>query len=480
MQERRNQLFRIALLISLPLAMTVILALTFNITVGNAAHIKDDFPYEKLDSYGCEFSSHLPIIVIQTDVSSLYHGSRLAADMPSPGAIIWLFDSGDENRLTDIPAEVFNGATVNYRGYASLNYPKKGYNLKLYDYKSFFEPLDFGFFDLPAASEWILRTPYADKSLLRDWFSYELAASVLSWQPRGKMVQLFTQDGGSGMIEYQGVYFFCERITAGEARLNLGEFRIKTSERIDFDGGGYIYQRDRARPGSNYMVLSTLPDDQAFRLVHPSRGDMNSRQNDNLKKEITFIHEFLTRSGKYADIVDNDWDYWNYIDVESFIDYFLVSELTKNLDAGLVSTYMHRPVGGRFVMGPLWDGDWSMGNFQGICDPTLFHVIDRDMIRQLLDDKKFRNSFVERWQFLRSNKWSDDEILGLYDSMAEYLAVPAAQNAGRWPEKYEACHLEPRRPQPITTSWEEEIYVTREWLINRLNWLDAHIPGLLH
>ena len=474
MTKRMFSSIRIILIIIIILLVTVIMIVSHDISFGHSHPIQQlDVPHDKMGTYELGFSSHLPILLMRTDVSSLHD-----RELP-PLAVIWLFDNGGENRLTDTPAEVFDFARAFYRGSTSLSYPKKPYKINLLNYNNaFIEPLKHSFFGYDASSEWVLRPPYADKSLLRDWFSYELAAMVLDWQPRGKPVQLFLQDGESGVIDYQGVYFLCHYIpAAADAGLGLGGFGLSTSERIDFDGGGYLFQRDRDREYSNLMVFP----DAVYRIMHPNDTDLSASQNRHLRNEIAFFHDFLSKKGPYEGFTGDEWDYWNYIDVDSFIDYFLIAEVVKVIDAGRFSTFMYRQAGGKLIMGPLWDCDLSMGN-SDYQEPYYhsFLPIRENMISQLLEEEAFAARFVEKWRQYRSSIWSDEAVFGLFDEMSEYLAEPAAQNAERWPEKYDGQTYIWPNPVPYTESWEEEIMRTRLWLAMRLQWLDGHIPRLMH
>jgi len=461
---------RIVLLFVLVLATTAVIAFSHDSVIGDARDITHELPQDKMDTYELEFSTHLPIIVVQTNVSELLNRTA------PPAAVIWLFDSETENRLTDTPTEVFDMATALYRGHTSLSFPKKPLRLRLYTINASIKPLDYGFLGFAPASEWVLHSPYADKSLMRNWFSYELAATVLDWQPQGKPVQLFKQDGESGMIEYQGVYLLCESITVGESRLNLEEFRLNESETIDFEGGGYVFQLDRAR--NNYF---TLPNGFNIRYSHPTPNNMTTRQDAQLRREVEFYLDLLTRSGVFEYTAVEDWDYQRYIDVGSFIDYYLVAELIGNVDAGLLSTFMHRQVGGKLVMGPVWDCDLSMGNFSH-GNPHYYSLssITHYSIVRLFDDKSFARGFSDRWMELRKTIWSDESVFTMFDAMVEYLSEPAIQNAERWPEKYDGVTEIWPNPAPYTQSWEEEIERTRLWLENRVRWLDGNIQRLIY
>jgi hypothetical protein len=430
--------------------------------------LQTNLPNGKLDAFARGFSTNLPIIVMQIDNSS--NDTSLYDRENPPYAALWVFDGKPENRLTDTPTDIIRSATVNYRGAASMAFPKKQYKLDLYNY--FTGPLDHTLLGFPAASEWVLHSPYADKSLIRNWFAYELAAMVLDWQPRGKPVQLFVQEDEAGMIEYRGVYLLCEYVTVGESRLDLGQFRLRRSDSIDRQGGGYLFQRDRPK-GNNHFRLRGID----FRLSHPRLRELGTLQNDIFINEVAFFYNFLTKKGEYKYLDADDWDYWNYIDVDSFINYFLVAELVKCGDAGSLSTYMYRPVGGKLYVGPLWDGDMSMGNFAYLDSGyDSFLTLNRDMIRHLLGDARFSEAFVERWKELRETIWSDDALLGLFDAMVGYIAPAAAQNEARWP--YDGDLYKTTYPFQTATTWDEEIDQTRSWLANRLVWLDENIPLL--
>ena len=470
----KKELPRIRALFVFFMFLSVVIGLVFysDSSFSYTRDVYDELPADKMDLYTYEFSTNLPIVVLQSDVSLLYDRNS------PPLSAMWFFDNGEANRLTDVPTDVFSHVTLNYRGATSLDYyPKKGYKIKLYDESnSFIDPLNYSFFELEPSSEWVLRSPYADKSLLRDWFAYELAAMVLEWQPQGRPVQLFLQDGKDGMIQYQGVYFFSQYIpTALRVGVDLGEFSLGSADRVDFNGGGYIFQRDRENEYSGNVALGI------YRIMHPGRREITALQHKRLIDEVTFYHDFLNKRGEFEAISNDEWDYWNYIDVDSFINYFLAGEIVKNIDSGRLSVYMYRPVGGKLVMGPQWDADLSMGNafYRGPEDHS-FQVLRIPIIRNLLEDRLFAIRLVEKWQEYRTGIWSNTEVFGLFDAMVEHLTEPAAQNAERWPEKYDGVTYIWPNPEPYTASWDEEIERIRSWLFNWLEWLDEYIPMLVH
>jgi len=53
--------------------------------------------------------------------------------------------------------------------------------------------------------------------------------------------------------------------------------------------------------------------------------------------------------------------YAKYIDVDSFVDYFLHTESTKNLDGYISSVYLSKDEGGKLTAGPAWDYNLAYG-----------------------------------------------------------------------------------------------------------------------
>ncbi len=68
---------------------------------------------------------------------------------------------------------------------------------------------------------------------------------------------------------------------------------------------------------------------------------------------------------KGAQFKDKVNGYAKYIDVESFIDFMIMQEITRNVDGYRLSTYLHKQKdsdGGKLVMGPFWDFNLGFGN----------------------------------------------------------------------------------------------------------------------
>jgi len=200
-----------------------------------------------------------------------------------------------------------------------------------------------------------------------------------------------------------------------------------------------------------------------------------------LQSEVEFYFDLIRKTGRFEGVSGVDLDYEQYLDIDSFIDYFLIAELVQSTDTGWSSVYMYRQLGGKLVLGPLWDCDSSMGNnYNFYPKEHSFVNIRAPLIKSFFEDESIRLRFANRWFELRDSIWTDAVLFGMFDEMAEYLAQPAAQETERWPEVFdEEIEAWPNH-YPDITSWEEEIETTRCWLVSRVQWLDENIPRLIY
>ena len=131
-------------------------------------------------------------------------------------------------------------------------------------------------------------------------------------------------------------------------------------------------------------------------------------------------------------------NYEEYIDVDSFIDYYIVQELFKNVDVGSTSQYYVKYANGKLHMGPVWDFDISLGVIGG---PDYYRYLSTDLwVRErdywynsLFNDPAFLTRVQQRYTQVH------DMILNLYnsiDELKESLQEAQEANLQRWPLSY--------------------------------------------
>ncbi|MCC6723920.1 MAG: CotH kinase family protein, partial [Saprospiraceae bacterium] len=177
--------------------------------------------------------------------------------------------------------------------------------------------------------------------------------------------------------------------------------------------------------------------------------------------------------------------------VESVINMIFIQEISRNVDGYRLSTYMHKDrdsIDNRLHLGPVWDYnlgfsnvDYCIGpgyqgwaiNFNDFC-PGDFWVV-HFWWRKLFNEPTFVKDMKQRWLELRSDKFSNQNILHFVDSVETMLQQPAQRNFQRWPTLNEYVWPNPE----VTGSYHGEVLRMRNWLVNRLAWMDGAMAALV-
>ncbi|MDE7190225.1 MAG: CotH kinase family protein [Muribaculaceae bacterium] len=291
------------------------------------------------------------------------------------------------------------------RGNSTWNFPKKPYAVKL-DSKA---PL----LDMPAHKRWCLLANWNDRTLLRNDVSFEVGRHfpALSWTPRGQFVEV-TLNG-----EFAGNYYLCEQIKIGSDRVNITEM---TSDDIEGEAltGGYLFELD-----TNYDEVNKFRTPYRRLPVNfkdPDEDVLTPEQFAYARDYFTDIEKILY-GGASGDIFD-------YIDIDSFIDWWLLHELVLNGEPqSPKSSYMYKDRGRLLCAGPTWDFDW--GTLRPKEDVEWY--IDKSIwYGKLLELPRFRERTKERWAMVRSGL---EEIPAYIDARAALISESAEANYAQWP-----------------------------------------------
>jgi spore coat protein CotH len=160
------------------------------------------------------------------------------------------------------------------------------------------------------------------------------------------------------------------------------------------------------------------------------------------------------------------------LDVDSFVDWYLVNEITKNNDAVFyLSVFMYYDQEkGKYCMGPVWDFDISLGNYKGSIGEFSegFHIKNAKWINRLFEDPNFVLLVKNRWNVKKSEFFT---LLQYIDERASYINDAQTQNFRRW--DILSTSVWPNVVVP--GSYQGEIDYLKSWLDSRLTWLDTAI-----
>ncbi|MBQ8512190.1 MAG: CotH kinase family protein [Clostridia bacterium] len=257
-----------------------------------------------------------------------------------------------------------------------------------------------------------------------------------------------------------------EKLTANLAWITSGKFGDYTiSDYVDTSGyditGGYLIENDYYY---DEVTKFTTKNDMKLQLQNPEYLKSNSEMLNYLTDYIQDMEDAiyapnrLNADGKH---------YSEYMDVDSFIDFWMVNEVFKNVELLYKSCYMYKDVGGLITWGPIWDMDWSSGNHVNLGGDggkynTWWHSESQDReywYRALYNDPWFVLQLYERWGEIQGNI---DTVMSELEVWNEKLADASAADNKRW--RYDWTN-------------EKEVNTLRQWLLDRREWMNQQMEN---
>ena len=339
-----------------------------------------------------------------------------------------------------------NELEVKGRGNTTWQNPKKPYALKLGSKTSLF--------GMPKHKRWVLLAAYNDKSMIRTDLAFHLAReySNLRWKQGGQLIELVLNG------QFMGNYYLCEQIKVDENRVR----------------DGYVIEIDyRAKEANGDIFFKSALSKLNFVLKDPDVEKGSA--------EFKYVESYINNCEQ--DLKDLNADkYMDYLDIESMVDWYLNSELTKNPDAAFfLSVYMNLSDDGRLYMGPLWDYDLSFGNQvyndgngsdNGYVGFTIRNG-DRSKIwlAAMFQNPEFVALLKGKMRVIAAD---EAKIMSYIDLKHQELKKSAVYNDKRWNLLCPAGNSEAN----ISKAYDEQIKYVKDWLHGRIGWLSTNIEAL--
>lgn len=339
-------------------------------------------------------------------------------------------------------------ATIKGRGNSTWNWPKKPYKIK---FGGAIDVLGMG-----ANKHWVLLANIVDKTLMRNLVAMKIASMMtnLEWTPSCVPVELYI--GG----RHLGSYLLIEQVRVAENRVNITEIKPPKNgaTAIAPADGGYFMELDfhndepvqwedehgKTRNAHGSSDYDGIP----FALKSPDIEDFtkNGVVSSDFYRYLAYIKKYVEHAAdalyadnfKYLDTeLGYELGYDEYIDVDSFIDYWLVFELMGNHElSNPGSVYMYKKSQGKLYAGPCWDFDWGT-----LTDNTGYNAA-LEPLKNLInwtDDSIWYGRFKDDPVFRTALKNRFNELLSQFQTIPDYmdkwerqLAVSAIYNFKMW------------------------------------------------
>lgn len=371
---------------------------------------------------------------------------------------------------------IYDKCEIKMRGNSTLEADKLSYAFRFKDNK---DVLGMGI-----GKKWVLLANAFDPTLMRNYIALYVASRLrLGYTSECRYVDLWIND------TYRGNYLMTEPVQDGEDRVDIhpsaGDFLVEyeksrdeeyeTSYIVTNDGYRYlIHDPKHASEKQAEYVLDEM--NHVEEIISEVRTDSEKRLDMSATSEMT--ENGSTEST--ANVIDK---LSTVIDVDSFVDYCVFSELVKSVDMGFSSEYYYYK-DGLLYAGPVWDYDLSSGNanasyyihYSNLAttgDSTQGYWIGEQgkLLKELMDCPEFENMVWDRY----NEKEVQDIITGIYsqggliDGLLEAYGESFAANyeeAG-WDEGTQYFAY---AGTPLPT-FEENVEYLKDWYRRRNEWL---------
>ena len=351
---------------------------------------------------------------------------------------------------TDITDEFCELMNMKGRGNSTWGAPKKPYAIKFNKKQSLMS--------LPADKQWVLLANYYDATLLRNDLAFFMGneMSVLDWTPHYQQVDLMLNG------QYKGIYQLGEKVKIGKGRVNVGD-------------DGFLFEIDNR--------ASSEDDARYFKVSHIGNPvNIKDPEVEYDDPDFNYAKEYITMVDSVlfsANFKDPDEGWQHYMDMDSFVDWYLINEISKNNDAIFYSScYMNLKRGSKLKMGPLWDFDLAFGGYP--TEPRAseisnvvenFYIKNVKWYKQLFKDPAFVARVKERFNYFYSRK---QDIFDHIDTNSSILIDKIYEENKLWGR---VCNRN-RTEEEVKEAYQAKVDYLKQWVSDRLDWLNTNINAL--
>jgi hypothetical protein len=424
-------------------------------------------------------STELPLILINTLGQPIVQDNKINALMD-----IKYNGVGNITHITN-PSNIYSGNIgIEIRGATSAGYPQVPYNIETRTANG--SNNNVSLLGMPAENDWLLLSNYNDRSLIRNTLAYKLFGEMGNYSVKTRLCEVLVDS------VYKGIYVFGEKIKVDNNRLDIAKLTSAALAGDDLTGGYILEQNlwdNNNSFESNFSPIDHPGFDVHFKYKYPSADSIQPAQ----KAYIAGYVDSLETALYSANFNDATTGYRKYLDTKSFIDYFIINELSRNGDGFKKSVYFHKDKfsnGGKLKAGPAWDFDWAWKTLYGCSifegndgSGWAHHINDCPTDNfscgwyiRLLQDSTFSNELKCIYTNYRQTILSNTYLNNYIDSVKNLVINAQVRHFKKWPI------LGVSGPAPevnaIATSYLAEMDTLKQWIAVRLQWLDNNMPGV--
>jgi len=379
--------------------------------------------YTLIDAALTNFTSNLPLVIIDTIGHGIPDGSKV-------GAYAVFIDTNTPSGRASLtsPGDYIGHLGIGVHGSSSIGFPKQPFAIELRDETG--DASNYPLLGFPAGNDWLLYPSYDDKTFLNNVLTEEIFRAMGHYSVRCKYTELYLHQSSGKLTtsDYAGIYVLIERIRIAKNRLDIAQLS-PTDNMPPAITGGYLFSKDR--PGTNGLVITTSSGQQ-LNVLEPDPGAITADQSDYLVNYLNAFEQSLY-GPNWRDPLTG---YAAYIDADSFVDQHWIVEYSKNIDGYRLSNYMYKDRNGKLKMEPIWDWDlsWGNANYADGGHTNGWYASSGDIwLGKLRTDPDFYQKIIDRWGALRLGVFNATNLLTRVDQVSNQLWEAQARDFKRWP-----------------------------------------------
>ncbi|MDL2205317.1 CotH kinase family protein [Eubacteriales bacterium OttesenSCG-928-N13] len=351
------------------------------------------------------FASALPLLVLRLEAGTV---AVEESDFLVETRLL-SYEGAQSNALSDAPTVSAAASLRNMTGKSrAAGRYKDDYYLRLD------EPAAVA--GLESCGEYILLGGRHDKSLIRNYIGYTLAAGIVENAPAVQLCEVLLRGEGGDL--YQGVY---------------------TLVRLSPDEDKALFHRSLGEDGIAVETSATRNDPDNGRMFLPfwEANDWNDRYSESIGA-LSYAEDVL-----YSTDSRTFYTTPNHFDIDAFANQFILGEIMQDYDGIYESYYYFDPNTKLVSPAPIWNFECAADNSpKTAARPEQLEYAEAPYFDQFFKSPNYASMIQERYLALRRTVINEENLQKLVETGAALVADATRRDWARW-DDYSSYVLAP-------------------------------------
>lgn len=368
------------------------------------------------------------------------------------------------------------GGKVSYKGGISIK-GRGNFTYEMFNKRPFHITLDESadILGMKKNKDWVLLANTCDYSYMNNKLAFDMAKNAgFGFSPDAEYADVYFNG------EFWGLYLVTEKIKVGDNRVEITDLEKENKKSYpdvpDDITGGYLLERDHRTPNNKKppsWFISKDFDATHIRIRSPKYAlDEETEYISSLINEMEHAivsTDGYSQEGKY---------YTDYIDLNSWANYYVISEIAYDTDFGLTSTFLYKDrdsIDPKIHMGPCWDFDQAFGAYPDHFSPEVLFKYPDTWFWDLYDKPEFHEEILKCWNSYYSD-YLKNEAPARIEVWREQIRSSVENDNIRW-NRFDG--YERMIPWPMGGDeygyeyyYDDQVDFFKDWLAKRQAFLD--------